>query len=141
MIVNSICAKKIKDSRNEETIEVIVNECGASSPSGKSKGKYEVKPYFREIEKEVLYIKKLNVDKLSINNFKDLNKIEKYVKLGGNSLFALEASLLKALSKEKNLELWKFLGGSEFDIGSVGNTIGGGLHSKGINSKSRKIVK
>src|SRR3989344_4225908 len=139
MKIKKVGAKIVKDSRNEKTILVFVETSKGKfftiSPSGKSTGKYEVKSYLRKIEKEIDYINKLNIEKLSINNFSDLNKIEKYVKLGANGLFALEASLLKALAKEKNLELYEFLGERKTYIGSVGNAVGGGMHSKGINKK------
>lgn len=139
MNIKKIDAEIFRDSRNENTILVLIETSKGTfstiSPTGKSTSKYEVKPYVRKIEKEIEYIKKLNVEKLIITKFDDLIKIEKYVKLGGNSLFALEASLLKALAKEKNLELYEFLGGKKIYIGSVGNAIGGGLHSKGMNNK------
>ena len=40
MLLKKFHAKKIKDSRNEDTIEISVNGQKASSPSGKSTGKY-----------------------------------------------------------------------------------------------------
>lgn len=139
MNIKKVGAKVVKDSRNENTILVWIETSKGTfstiSPNGKSTGKYEVKPYLRNLKKEIEYIKKLNVNKLNIKKFDDLIKVEKYVKLGGNSLFALEASLLKSLAKEKDLELYEFLGGKKIYIGSVGNAIGGGLHSKGINNK------
>ncbi|MEK6844940.1 MAG: enolase C-terminal domain-like protein [Nanoarchaeota archaeon] len=142
MQIKKIGARIVKDSRNEKTILVFVEtlkgEFYTISPSGKSTGKYEVKPYLRKMEREVEYIKELDISKLNIKKFDDLKKVEDYVKLGGNSLFALEASLLKALAKDKNLELYELLiekNNKNKIIGSVGNAVGGGLHSKGINNK------
>ncbi len=74
-----------------------------------------------------------------VKSFSILRNIEKLLnnRIGGNSLFALGASLLKAFAKESRLELWEFLSGERkiksINIRPVGNTIGGGLHSKGIN--------
>ncbi len=115
MDIIKIGAKIVKDSRREKTILVWVKTKKGKfvtiSPSGKSTGKFEVKSYSRSLENEVKYINRLDVDKLNIKKFKDLKKIENYVKLGGNSLFALEASLLKALAAENESELYEFLGG------------------------------
>jgi len=139
MNIKKLGAKIVKDSRGENTILVWVKTKKGKfvtiSPSGKSTGKFEVKPYVRSLVNEIEYISKLEVSKLAINKFSDLAKVEKYVKLGGNSLFALEASLLKALAAENESELYEFLGGHRVRIGSVGNAVGGGLHSKGINNK------
>ena len=40
MIIKEVKARSIKDSRGEKTVEVSVNGAVASSPSGKSTGKY-----------------------------------------------------------------------------------------------------
>ena len=45
MIIKEVKAEKIPDSRGEQTIKVTVDGCAASSPSGKSTGKFETKPY------------------------------------------------------------------------------------------------
>ena len=139
MNIKKIGAKIVKDSRKEETILVWVKtskgKFSTISPSGKSTGKFEVKSYIRSLKNEVDYIRRLEVSKLALGKFGDLKKVERYVKLGGNSLFALEASLLKALAKENDMELYEFLGGKRIMMGSVGNAVGGGLHSKGVNGK------
>ena len=146
MFIKSIVAKEVRDSRGEPTIIVIIKtskgEFRTSAPSGKSTGKYEVKPYFRSLKEDVKFINHLNIDKinyLKVQRFEDLEKFENLVikKLGGNGLFVLEASLLKALAKENREELWEFLIENKkvrFPK-PVGNAIGGGLHSKGINEK------
>ena len=58
-------------------------------------------------------------------------------KIGANSLFALEASILKALAAEQEQELWQFLsrGKPKKFPYPVGNCIGGGLHTKELNGK------
>lgn len=139
MLIKKVGAKIVKDSRNENTILIWVKTSKGifytSSPNGKSTGKYEVKSYLRNLKNEIEYIKKLDTSKLNIEKFEDLKKVENYVKLGANSLFALEGSLLKALAKENNQELYEFLGGKKFYIGNVGNAVGGGLHNKTKNKK------
>ena len=55
MIINEVSAKNILDSRNEKTILVKiktdVGEFSASSPTGKSTGKYEKKCYKKTLVK------------------------------------------------------------------------------------------
>lgn len=145
MLIKSIKARKIKDSRSEETIEVSINGYKASSPSGKSKGKYETLSYHKSIEWNIKAINKLKIPFL-INNFLDLRKIEHLIKksfklknakeFGANSLFALESAILKALALEQGKELWQIINPKlrrlKIPI-PVGNVIGGGLHSHSKN--------
>ena len=141
MEIRKVIARAIKDSRKQFTIEVVIKtskgKFTTSAPSGKSTGKYEVKPYAKGLKSDMNIINSIDIAKLNgflINKFQDLVKLEKYIgkNIGGNSLFALEASILKALAKENNQELWEFLRDKKFSIPyPVGNTIGGGLHSKG----------
>ena len=144
MIIKKVGAKVVLDSRKKKTIQVFIQtnkgKFFTSSPSGKSTGKYEVKSYGKSLKGDINFINKLDTSKLSIERFVDLKKIERFVgkNLGGNSLFVLEASLLKALAKELGMELYQFLGLSNNNkkvIRPVGNAIGGGLHSKGFRGK------
>lgn len=139
--IEKIGAKKVLDSRKKPTINVFVKTgrglFETSAPSGKSTGKFEVKSYAKNLESDIDFINKLKID-FDFKKFEDLKKIEKLAdkKIGGNSLFALEASLLKALAKENKKQLWKFLNSNPKKFPRpLGNTIGGGLHSKGINGK------
>jgi len=156
MNIKKIGAKAVFDSRKQKTIQVIVitskGKFTTSAPAGKSTGEYEVKSYFKSLEEDIEFILGINIksinDQLEKNRkivdssqaFNFLNYIEKltYNKIGGNSLFALEASFLKAIAKENKKELYSFLLG-ENKISKmprpVGNTIGGGLHSKGRDGK------
>lgn len=139
MNIKKIGAKIVRDSRSEDTILVWIKTSkgifSTTSPNGKSTGKYEIKPYLRNLKKEIDYINKLDISKLKIEKFEDLKKVEGYVNLGANSLFALEASLLKALAGENNQELYEFLSGKKIYIKSVGNAVGGGLHNKAGGKK------
>ena len=64
MKINSISAGSILDSRKEKTILVSIKTnvggFSASSPNGKSTGKYEAKAYKKNLEED-------------INNLKDLS--------------------------------------------------------------------
>ncbi len=143
MQTKRVYADAVKNSRGEKTIRVIVRtskgKFKTSAPSGKSKGEKEVKPYKKSLEKDIEYINNI-CSNFIIEKFSDLKKVEKLVmgKIGGNTLFCLEASLLKALATEIGKELWEIINEkgsiineSKIKIKPVGNIIGGGLHSKG----------
>jgi enolase len=139
MQIKSIKARKIKDSRNDFTIEVSVNGQKASSPSGKSTGKYETPSYNKSLEWNINAINSLKIP-FQFNSFSDLKKLESFIKkkfslstpkkFGANALVALEIAILKALAKEKNLPLYKIVNPKSKKIPvPLGNAIGGGLHS------------
>ena len=147
MKIKKVIAKKVRDSRGKTTIQVIVKTgffkgFKTSAPSGKSTGKYEVNSYSNTIEEDIGYLNNFELNKLNslnLEKFEDLLKIDNLMEnaVGGNTLFAFEASLLKALAKENKQELYEFLGGNQnIKIPTpVGNAVGGGLHSKGIRNK------
>jgi enolase len=155
MKIKKVIAKQVLDSRKEPTIQVIIKtgffkRFKTSAPEGKSKGEYEAKSYAKDLEGDISFINSTNIQELnniinksgekisSVEAFSILEDIEELVKnqIGANSLFALEASLLKMLAYENNKELYEFLGTGKKLPRPVGNAIGGGLHSKGINDKS-----
>ncbi len=139
MIIKTVSARSIKDSRGERTIEVSVNGSAASAPSGKSTGKYETPQYYKTLTWNVQFLKKWK-EELEINNFEDLIKVEKSIQkilklksakdFGANALYAFESAILKALAKEQGVELWQLLNPRALRLPvPVGNVIGGGLHS------------
>jgi len=142
MKIKGVKAEKIYDSRKEATISVFVKtEKGlfsASSPSGNSIGKYEANPYINDLDGDIklVDISSKKIKKLKLSNFKDLIKVEKEIKLGANSLFALEAALLKALAEETHESVWELINPNarKFPI-PVGNCIGGGLHTRHVRGK------
>ncbi len=138
MKLKEVSARVIKDSRGEKTILVSVNGCLSSSPSGKSTGKYEAKPYRHGVEHDVAFINNMRFSR-EINKFEDLEFLENYVakQIGANTMFALEASVLKALAKSQGKELWQLLNPAINPKKAkfpriLSNTIGGGAHSNNI---------
>ncbi len=135
-------AKSILDSRKEKTIQVIVKtkkgKFVSSAPFGKSRGKHEASPYFKSLNGDIRFINKLNnkgkeLKKINLERFQDLKEVEGIVngKIGANSLFAFESSILKAIAAEQEKELWQLLSRGKpkkFPM-PVGNTIGGGQHT------------
>jgi len=122
----------IKNSRGEDSIVIGVNNCITSAPSGASKGSHEVPAHRNTIKQDFAKLKKelQKISDFEFKEFEDLEKVEKLLrkKVGANTLFALEASILKAMAKEKGKELYQLLGGKKKPL-LLSNTIGGGAHS------------
>ena len=141
VIINGISGKSVLDSRKQKTILVSiktnVGNFYASAPNGKSTGKYEAKPYKKGLEDDIKKIKQFSdyFSKEIIEKFDDLRRIEDIADrhIGANTLFALEASVLKALAKEQRKEIWQLINPIPINTGKfprlVGNCIGGGKHS------------
>jgi len=138
MRINEVSGKTILDSRNEKTILVTiktnVGEFSASSPSGKSTGKFEAKTYRKNIEEDIKSLKQLSdyFSDESMDNFDDLRRIEDIVdgQIGANTTFALESAILKAIAKENKKEVWGLINEKAKKFPRlVGNCIGGGKHS------------
>lgn len=134
MQIKEVKANIVLDSRGEETIQVVVNGCSTSAPAGKSKGKHEKPSYKKSLKTDCEVIKHLKIDNLDLRKFEHLQFVEDKVKknIGANTLFALEASILKALAQEKGIDLWRFLNPDAKNFPRIiSNTIGGGVHSHG----------
>jgi enolase len=137
MQIKEVKARAVRDSRGEKTIAVSVNGCVTIAPSGKSVGKYEAAPYALSLEEDIKIINGLEIH-TDISKFSDLDRIEKFLgnKIGANTLYAFEASIMKALARESGKELWQVLNPSlnarvaKFPR-VLSNTIGGGVHSIG----------
>ncbi len=130
MKIKQIKAKKILNSRNEQTIEIIVNKkYSASAPSGASTGSTEVKAYAKSLDDSIKLINEGKLIGLTFEEFSDLSALHTLLpELGGNPVIAIQFALLKAMSDNN---IWKFLNpGAESLPVPVGNVIGGGLHTK-----------
>ncbi len=139
VVIKSVSAKSILDSRREKTVHVTIKtEVGsfsASAPNGKSRGKYEAKPYKKSLEEDIKFLKdsKDYFSKEILEKFKDLRRIEDIVDrhLGANTLFALESAVLKAIAKEQKKSVWQLINPEANKLPRlVGNCIGGGKHSE-----------
>ncbi len=138
VVIKSVDAKSVFDSRGEKTIEVSVKtnsgNFSASAPNGKSKGKHEAKPYKIDLDDDIKTLKRFT-DYFSdekIGEFDDLKRIEDTVNghVGANTLFALESAILKALAKEQKKEIWELINENAKKFPRLaGNCIGGGKHS------------
>ncbi len=138
VIIKSVDAKSINDSRKNKTISVkITTNVGvfsSSSPNGKSRGKSEAKPYKKNLESDIKMLKNFT-DYFSdekIETFNDLRRIEDILDghVGANSFIAFEYALLKALAKEQKKQIWQIINPNAKKFPRlVGNCIGGGQHS------------
>ncbi len=150
MKIKKVDAKIISDSRKEKTIFVsIQTDAGnfsASSPTGKSTGKFEAKPYKKNLEGDIKSLKDFSeyFSEENIDCIEDLRRIEEVVDggIGANSLFALESAVLKSLAKEQDKEVWQLINADANTLSPlkgvkgtrkfprlVGNCVGGGKHS------------
>jgi enolase len=142
--IKSVTAKSILNSRKEKTIQVSINtaqgEFSASAPSGKSTGKYEKKPYKKDLNGDIKKLKEFSdyFSKEELTKLEDLRRIEDIVDghIGANSLFALESVILKAIAKEQKKQVWEIINSFQNKLPRlVGNCIGGGKHSQDENIK------
>lgn len=140
VVIKKVTATSLLDSRGEKTILVTIKTnagtFSASSPTGKSTGKHEKKPYKKGIEGDIKALKDFS-DYFSediLERFEDLRRIEDVTdrNIGANTLFALESAVLKAMAKEQGKEVWQLIN-PRASAGKmprlVGNVIGGGKHS------------
>jgi len=153
VVIKEVSAKSILDSRKEKTISVTiktnVGKFSASSPSGKSTGKFEAKIYKESLEQDIETLEKFSdyFQNEILEKFSDLRRVEDILDrhVGANTLFALESAILKAMAKEQKKEVWEIVASShEFFANAknpknlprlVGNCIGGGKHSESIDGK------
>lgn len=139
VVIKRVRATSLLDSRKEKTILVSINtkvgNFSASSPTGKSTGKYEAKTYKKSLEGDIKTLKDFE-DYFSseiIEKLEDLRRIEDITdrNIGSNTLFALESAILKAMAKEQKKQVWQLINpGAKKLPRLVGNVIGGGKHSK-----------
>ena len=133
MIIKQLEAKIIKNSRNEETIQIIINKkYKASTPSGASTGAHEVKAFPRQgIKKVISFINRHKALWIGeeFKTFNDLEDFEELIQdLGGNTVIALQLAVLKTMSNNK---IYSFLNPKAKKLPTpLGNCIGGGAHSK-----------
>ncbi|MCA9488194.1 MAG: hypothetical protein KC516_04505 [Nanoarchaeota archaeon] len=144
MQIKEVDAKAIKDSRGEKTIQVsiktTVGKFSASAPTGKSTGKFEAKTYKKSLEDDIKAVKDFKdyFTEEYLEKFDDLRRIEDIIEkhVGANTVIALEFAALKAIAKEQKKEVWQIINPEAKKFPRlVGNSVGGGKHSSGIDGK------
>jgi len=147
-VIEDIIARKVFNSRGEETIEVDVVTTSsfgrASAPAGKSRGKAEVVSYpqggvdqaIKKVEEVIApELIGLNVD-FQEEIDKTLHEIDgtrDFRILGGNTAFSISLASVEAAANSYGLLLFHYLGGyiaHELPY-PLGNVMSGGKHGKG----------
>ena len=147
-IIEDLIARKIFNSRGEETIEVdVITTSGfgrASAPAGKSRGKAEVASYpqggvdqaLKKIDELIApELAGLNADfQEEIDNaLHEIDSTTNFKNIGGNTAFAVSLANVEAAANSHGLLLFQFLGGNNANTlpYPLGNTISGGQHARG----------
>jgi enolase len=142
MRIKEVNARKILNSRGEPAIEVEINGFLGSAPSGASTGANEAATFPHGIDDAVRLVRKVLSPKLKgmiLTRFDSLQKVEdllhsydnseRWTKIGGSLVIALEFALLHAMAADSGKPLWKFLGGGKQLPRPLGNCVGGGAHA------------
>jgi enolase len=147
-IIEDLIARKIFNSRGEETIEVdVVTTSGfgrASAPSGKSRGKAEVLYYPQGgVDQALKKVDDLIAPELAGLNadfqeeiddtLHEIDGTTNFKIIGGNTAFAVSLANAEAAANSHGLLLFQFLGGNTANTlpYPLGNTISGGKHARG----------
>ena len=147
-IIEDVVARKIFNSRGQDTIEIdVVTVDGfgsAGAPAGASKGKAEVVSYPKGgVDAAILTFEDLVVPELIGMDAEEQNEIdallheidgtENFSKIGGNTVFAVSVANAEAAATSYDLPLFKYLSGylgNELPY-PLGNVLGGGKHAIG----------
>jgi len=147
-VIEDVTARKIFDSRGEQTLEVdITTTVGfgrASAPSGASRGKAEVMPYPEGgVDQAIRKVEELIAPELIGMNAEEqeqidilLHKIDgtkDFRNIGGNTAYSVSLAIADAASSSYGIPLFQQLGGylaSELPY-PLGNVLGGGRHAHG----------
>ena len=147
-VIEDIMARKIFNSRGEETLEIdIVTTAGfgrASAPAGASKGKAEVVPYPEGgVDEAIKKAEELIVPELigmDANEqeeidilLHEIDETKDFRNVGGNTAFAVSLATAEAAATSYDMPLFQHLGGylaNELPY-PLGNVLGGGKHALG----------
>ncbi len=147
-VIDDIIARKVFNSRGEETIEVdVITTSGfgrISAPAGKSRGKAEAIYYpqdgvdqaLKKVEELIApEIVGLNADfQAEIDRtLHEIDSSKDFRVIGGNTAFAISLANAEAAANSYGLLLFQYLGGHithELPY-PLGNTISGGKHTSG----------
>lgn len=147
-VIEDILARKIFNSRGEETLEIdIVTMAGfgrASAPAGASRGKAEVVPYPEGgVDEAIKKVDELLVPELIGMDTEEQEEIDTllheidgtndFKNVGGNTAFAVSLAAAEAAATSYGMPLFQHLAGylaNELPY-PLGNVLGGGKHALG----------
>jgi len=147
-VIEEVMARKIFNSRGQETIEVdIITADGfgsAAAPAGASTGKAEVVSYPKGgVDAAIQKLEELVVPELIGMDAEEQNEIDtllheidgtdNFSNIGGNTVFAISVANAEAAATSYDLPLFQYLSGylaNELPY-PLGNVLGGGKHALG----------
>lgn len=147
-VIEDVVARKIFNSRGEETLEVdVVTTAGfgrASAPAGASRGKAEVVPYPEGgVDQAMRRVKELVAPELIGLNADEQEEIDRLLheidgtrdfrNIGGNTAYAVSLAVAEAAATSYGIPLFQHLAGyfaNELPY-PLGNVLGGGKHAYG----------
>jgi enolase len=147
-VIEDIIARKVFNSRGDETIEIdVITTSGfgrAAAPAGKSRGKAEVVYYPQGgVDQAVKKVEELVATELVGLNadfqeemdrtLHEIDGTKDFKVIGGNTAFAISLASAEAAANSYGLLLFQYLGGHyahELPY-PLGNTISGGQHTHG----------
>jgi enolase len=147
-VIEDIIARKVFNTRGQETIEVdIITTSGfgrASAPAGESRGKAEV-VYYPEggVDQAIKKVEELIAPEIVGLNADFQEEIDKTLHdvdgskdfriIGGNTAFAISLANAEAAANSNGSLLFQYLGGHVANEHPypLGNTISGGKHTQG----------
>jgi enolase len=147
-VIEDIFARKIFDSRGEETIEIdIVTASGfgrASAPAGASKGKAEAVSYPKGgVDEAIEKVREFIVPELvgieadqqeEVDSLlHEIDGTPDFSNIGGNTAYAVSLAVAEAAANSYGMPLFQHLAGhsvNEIPF-PLGNVLGGGKHAKG----------
>ena len=146
--IKKVVARKVFNSRGEETIEVdIVTKSGfgrAAAPAGASKGLAEVVYYPKGgVDAAVEAVEKLIAHKLigmETNQQEEIDSLlhevdgtDSFSRIGGNTAYAVSLCSAKAAADSYHVLLYEYLGGYlAYELPfPLGNVLSGGKHAHG----------
>lgn len=147
-VIEDIFARKIFDSRGEETIEVdVITASGfgrSSAPAGASRGKAEAVPYpkggvdqaIRKV-REIIFPELIGMEadqQEEVDSLlHEIDGTTDFSNVGGNTAYAVSLATAEAASNSHGMPLFQHLAGhsaNELPF-PLGNVLGGGKHVRG----------
>ncbi len=156
-VIKDVNARKVLNSRGEETIEVdVVTESSlgrVSAPAGRSRGKSEVAYYpeggvdqaVNKVEERVisgLVGAKVDFQEAIDKTLHEIDGTEDFSVLGGNTAFAISLANAEAAANSYGLPLYSYIGGylaNELPY-PLGNVISGGKHTRGRTPEIQEFL-
>jgi len=160
LVVGSVVARRILDSRGNQTIEAEVIVRGdrkvghgrAAAPGGASKGKHEVIAFpeggadtaVKKVHESVaprlvdIACEQEKIDAM----LHELDGTPNFSKIGGNTAVAISMAVAKAVASALGMPLYKHLGGGRATHlpYPLGNVLGGGAHAGGMAPDIQEFI-